>query len=210
MAIPVLSINMGTADAGTAPASTTKRQAYDLLAEGFGPGFNGPLLVAVDKGPGSDAVDRLAKAIAAEDGVAAVSPAIENKAGDTSQIAVYPTTSPQSEETPSSSALREETIPAALEGTGAHAYVGGATAANEDIAIEDGRALPALPALRDGDHRLVLTMALRSVVIALKAALTTSLSALAAFGALVAVFEWGWGPAWSGSTRPGRLRRTCP
>ncbi len=101
MAIPVLSINMGTADAGTAPASTTKRQAYDLLAEGFGPGFNGPLLVAVDKErrhatPSTACASRSLDRGRRRRGHR---PAIENEAGDTAQIAVYPTTSPQSAET---------------------------------------------------------------------------------------------------------------
>ena len=211
MAIPVLAINMGTADAGTAPSSTTKRQAYDLLAEGFGPGFNGPLLIAVDKDPGSDAVDRLTKAIAAEDGVAAVTPEIENETGDTSQIAVYPTTSPQSEETSQLvSDLREETIPAALAGTGAHAYVGGATAANEDIASKMVERFPLFLLFVMGIIALVLTMALRSVVIALKAALTTSLSALAAFGALIAVFEWGWGLSLVGLDQTGPTASYLP
>ena len=211
MAIPVLSINMGTADAGTAPSSTTKRQAYDLLAEGFGPGFNGPLLVAVDKEPGSDAVDRLRKALAAEDGVAAVTPAIENEAGDTAQIAVYPTTSPQSEETSQLvDTLREDTIPAALGGTGADAYVGGATAANEDIATKMVERFPLFLLFVMGIIALVLTMALRSVAIALKAALTTSLSALAAFGALIAVFEWGWGLSLVGLDQTGPTASYLP
>jgi putative drug exporter of the RND superfamily len=193
MAVPVASINMGTADAGTAPSSTTKRKAYDLLAEGFGPGFNGPLLVAVDKEPGSDATERLTTAFAGNAGVATIAPPVENEAGDTAQIAVYPTTSPQSEETSELvSELRDETIPAALAGTTANAYVGGATAANEDIATKMIERFPFFLLFVMGIICLVLTMALRSVVIALKAALTTSLSALAAFGALIAVFEWGW------------------
>ena len=211
MAIPVLSINMGTADAGTAPSSTTKRQAYDLLAEGFGPGFNGPLLIAVDQQPGSDAAERLTKAFAADEGIAAVSPAIENEAGDTAQIAVYPTTSPQSEETADLvSKLREETIPAALEGTGAHAYVGGATAANEDIASKMVERFPLFLLFVMGIIALVLTMALRSVVIALKAALTTALSALAAFGVLIAVFEWGWGLGLVGLDQTGPTASYLP
>ena len=154
MAVPVISINMGTANAGTEPASTTKRQAYDLLAEGFGPGFNGPLLVAVDKGgPVATRSTSSRRRSPRTDGVATVSPAIENEAGDTAQIAVYPTTSPQSEETAELvSELREETIPAALAGTGAHAYVGGATAANEDIASKMIERFPLFLLFVDRDH----------------------------------------------------------
>jgi putative drug exporter of the RND superfamily len=211
MAIPVASINMGTADSGTAPSSTTKRQAYDLLAEGFGPGFNGPLLVAVDKEPVSDTTERLVKAFTATEGVATVAPPIENEAGDTAQIAVYPATSPQSEETSELvSTLRDETIPTALAGTTDHAYVGGATAANEDIASKMIERFPLFLLFVMGIIALVLTMALRSVVIAVKAALTTSLSALAAFGALIAVFEWGWGLGLIGLDQTGPTASYLP
>jgi RND superfamily putative drug exporter len=193
MAIPVFSINIGTADAGTAPSSTTQRQAYDLLAEGFGPGFNGPLFVAVDQGDDTAATQSLAKAFSETEGVAAVAAPVVNEAGDTAQIAVYPTTSPQSEETAALvDTLRDEVVPAALEGSTAEAYVGGTTAANEDIASKLTERFPLFLLFIVGITALVLTMAFRSIVIALKAALTTGLSALAAFGALVAVFEWGW------------------
>ena len=193
MAIPVFSINIGTADAGTAPSSTTQRQAYDLLAEGFGPGFNGPLFVAVDQGDDTAATQSLAKAFSETEGVAAVAAPVVNEAGDTAQIAVYPSTSPQSEETAALvETLRDEVVPTALEGSTAEAYVGGTTAANEDIASKLTERFPLFLLFIVGITALVLTMAFRSIVIALKAALTTGLSALAAFGALVAVFEWGW------------------
>ena len=193
LAIPVMSINIGTADAGTAPSSTTQRQAYDLLAEGFGPGFNGPLFVAVDQGDDPDATNALAKAFSETEGVANVAPPVINDAGDTAQIAVYPSTSPQSEETAALvETLRDEVVPTALEGSTAEAYVGGTTAANEDIATKLTERFPLFLLFIVGITALVLTMAFRSIVIALKAALTTGLSALAAFGALVAVFEWGW------------------
>jgi RND superfamily putative drug exporter len=193
LAIPVMSINIGTADAGTAPSSTTQRQAYDLLAQGFGPGFNGPLFVAVDQGDDPDATNALAKAFSETEGVANVAPPVINDAGDTAQIAVYPSTSPQSEETAALvETLRDEVVPTALEGSTAEAYVGGTTAANEDIATKLTERFPLFLLFIVGITALVLTMAFRSIVIALKAALTTGLSALAAFGALVAVFEWGW------------------
>jgi RND superfamily putative drug exporter len=193
MAIPVLSITLGTADDGTAPSSTTKRQAYDLMAKGFGPGFNGPLLVAVDQKDGGDVTPQLEKAISETEGVARVAPPVLNESGDTAQIAVYPTTSPQSEETTELvHELRDTVIPQALEGTTAHAYVGGATAANEDIAGKMISRFPLFLLFIVGITFLVLTMAFRSIVIATKAAVTTMLSAAAAFGALVAVFEWGW------------------
>jgi RND superfamily putative drug exporter len=193
LAIPVMSLNLGTADDGTAPSSTTKRKAYDLLAEGFGPGFNGPLFVAVDQSKSKDVTADLSKAFAATDNVAAVSPAVTNESGDTAQIAVYPITSPQSTETSDLvDELRNDVVPATLAGTGAKAYVGGATAANDDIATKMLNRFPLFLLFIVGITFIVLTMAFRSIVIATKAALTTLLSAAAAFGVLVAVFEWGW------------------
>jgi len=193
LAIPVLSINLGTADAGTAPSSTTQRKAYELVADNFGAGMNGPLLVAVDQSASPGAATHLAQALSTADGVAAVTPPMVNQTGDTAQIVVIPTTSPQSRETAHLvHDLRDHVIPAALNGTAAKAYVGGTTAANEDIATRMAQRLPLFLVFVIGVLFLVISMAFRSVVIAIKAALTTCLSALAAFGALVAVFEWGW------------------
>jgi RND superfamily putative drug exporter len=193
LAIPVMSLNLGTADDGTAPSSTTKRKAYDLLAEGFGPGFNGPLFVAVDQSKSGDVTRKLTKAFAATDNVAAVSPAVKNEASDTAQIAVYPISSPQSTETSDLlTELRDHVVPETLAGTGAEAYVGGATAANEDIASKMIERFPLFLLFIVGITFIVLTMAFRSIVVATKAALTTLLSAAAAFGVLIAVFEWGW------------------
>jgi RND superfamily putative drug exporter len=193
MAIPVLSINMGTADDGTAPSSTTQRKAYDLMADNFGPGVNGPLLVAVDQQGTPGAADRLAVALKDTEDVAAVKPPVANDAGDTAAILVIPASSPQSKETTDLvHRLRDDVIPSTLGGTGAHAYVGGTTAANDDITAKMTQRMPYFLLFVVGVLFLVIAMAFRSIVIALKAALTTSLSALASFGALVAVFQWGW------------------
>jgi RND superfamily putative drug exporter len=193
LAIPLASLEIGTADAGTNPAETTTRKAYDLLAEGFGPGFNGPLLVAVDQAGDATAAGELAKAFGTTDSVAAVSQPIVNEAGDTAQIAVYPTTSPQSSETADLvHTLRDDVVPAALAGSTAVAYVGGETASNEDVASKLASKFPLFLLFIVGVTCLVLTMAFRSITIALKAALSTMLSAAAAFGVLVAVFQWGW------------------
>jgi putative drug exporter of the RND superfamily len=211
MAIPVLSLNMGTADAGTNPAKTTTRQAYDELAAGFGAGFNGPLLVAVDQKADPAAANALVAGFRATSGVAAVADPILNDTGDTAQIAVYPTTSPQSTETAELvHTLRDDTIPAALAGSEAHAYVGGETASNEDVASKLIKRFPLFLLFVIGITCLVLTMAFRSIVIALKAALTTSLSALAAFGALVAVFQWGWLQAVVGLDQTGPTASFLP
>jgi RND superfamily putative drug exporter len=193
MAIPVLSINLGTADAGTAPSSTTQRKAYDLVADAFGPGVNGPLLVVVDQTAAPGAATKLAGDLADTAGVARVAPPVINSSGDTAVIAVIPKAAPQSRDTTNLvHDLRDDVIPTSLAGTSAHAYVGGTTAANDDIATKMAARLPWFLVFVIGILFLVIAMAFRSVVIAAKAALTTSLSALAAFGALVAVFQWGW------------------
>jgi RND superfamily putative drug exporter len=193
LAIPVLSLTMGTADAGTNPSNTTTRKAYDLLATGFGPGFNGPLLVAVDQTNDRTAGTTLAKAFRSTDDVSVVTDPTTNESGDTAQIAVYPTTSPQSTETADLvHTLRDDVIPAALAGSKAHAYVGGTTASNEDVASKLMGRFAFFLLFIVGVTCIVLTMAFRSIVIALKAAIATMLSAAAAFGVLVAVFEWGW------------------
>jgi RND superfamily putative drug exporter len=189
LAIPVASMQLGTADSGTDPAHTTTRKAYDLLAEGFGPGFNGPLLVAVDQQDDPGAAAELAKSFSETEGVATVVPPIENESGDTAQVVVYPTTSPQSTETSDLvDTFRDDVIPA----TGATAYVGGTTATNDDVASKIAGRFPFFLLYVVGITFLLLTMAFRSIVVAAKAALTTLLSAAAAFGVLVAVFEWGW------------------
>jgi RND superfamily putative drug exporter len=211
MAIPALSMTLGTADAGTNPPHTTTRKAYDLMAEGFGPGVNGPLLVAVDQSGDQEASERLVAAFRETPGVAAATPPITNEAGDTAQIAVYPTTSPQSAETASLvHTLRDDVIPPALGEGDAVAYVGGTTATNEDVAAKIGDRMFIFLLYIVGITCLVLTMAFRSIVIAVKAAATTLLSAAAAFGVLVAVFEWGWGGDLIGLDRSGPTSSFLP
>jgi RND superfamily putative drug exporter len=193
MAVPVADQRLGTADSGTDPADSTTRKAYDLLAEGFGPGFNGPLLVAVDQSKDPQATAKLVEAFTATPGVAGVAEPLVNETGDTSQIAVILTTSPQSQETSDTlKELRETVIPTALEGSEAKAYVGGMTASYEDIAKKIDERMPLFLLYVIGITCVILAMAFRSIVVAVKAALTTMLSAMAAFGALTAVFEWGW------------------
>jgi RND superfamily putative drug exporter len=193
LAIPAASMRLGSADAGTNAPETTTRKAYDLLADGFGPGFNGPLLVAVDQGDDPQAAARLAADISEDPGVAAVGTPVVNEAGDTAQIPVVLTTSPQSEETADTlDRLRATVIPESLAGTDVHAYVGGTTASYADIASKIDDRMPLFLLYIVGITCLILTMAFRSIVVAVKAALTTMLSAFAAFGALTAVFEWGW------------------
>ena len=211
LAIPGLSMRLGTADAGTNPSHTTTRKAYDLLAKGFGPGFNGPLLITVDQRGDDTAAGKLAASIQKVPNVAAVIPPIYNKAGDTAQIPVFPTTSPQSTETSDIvHSLRDTVIPATLAGSTAHAYVGGVVATNEDIASTIGGRMWMFLLYVVGVTCLILTMAFRSIVVAVKAAVTTLLSAAAAFGALVAVFEWGWMESLVGLDRTGPTSSFLP
>jgi RND superfamily putative drug exporter len=211
LAIPNLDTRLGSADAGTNPSHTTTRKAYDLLAEGFGPGFNGPLLVAVDQTGASGTADKLAADLQHTDGVAGVAAPIVNETGDTAQIAVFPTSSPQSVETSDTlTNLRDNVLPASLAGSTANAYVGGTTATYEDIAVKIDDGMPLFLLFVVGITFLVLSMAFRSIVVAAKAALTTLLSAFAAFGALTAVFQWGWMNGLVGLDRTGPIESFVP
>ncbi len=211
LAIPVFTVQLGSSDAGSNPAGTTTRKAYDLLAEGFGPGFNGPLLVAIDQKPGSNAADAAAAALRETPGIASVvAPAI-NTAGNTAVITAYPTTSPQSAATASLvHRLRDGVLPGALAGTGAVAHVGGQTAAYEDIAaiLQTRQVVFLLVVI--GIIFVLIAMAFRSIVVAAKAALTTALSALAAFGVLIAVFQHGWGASLVGIDSTGPIESFLP
>jgi RND superfamily putative drug exporter len=173
------------------------RVAYDRLAEGFGPGFNGPLVVAVDTPAGErgeQAAGQIQQAIARTPGVAAAAPAQRNEAGDAATIGVIPASSPQDERTSQLvERLRESTIPAATQGTGARAYVGGATATFEDLADKIAGRLPVFIALVVGLSVLLLMAVFRSLWVPLVSAAFNLLSILAAYGVVVAVFQNGWG-----------------
>jgi RND superfamily putative drug exporter len=210
-ALPVLGINLGAADAGTAPKSTTQRVAYDWLAEGFGPGFNGPLIVAVDTKGDTAVADTLQKAIADTPNVAAVTPAIPSPNKQAAIITVYAKSSPQDIATAELvQTLRSTTIPDALKGTGATAYVGGATAAFEDIAATIYSNIPWFLLFVVGITVVILTMAFRSVIISIKAALTTILSCAAAFGILTLVFQEGYGASLIGLDKTGPIESFLP
>jgi len=198
VAMPFFSLRLGTSDQGNDPTYTTTRQAYDLLSAGFGPGFNGPLqLVAEQKGQvDSQTLDKLATAVRAQPGVAAVVPAITLPAHDGRQVAlinVYPTTSPQSSATNGLiNEIRQTTIPEVTSGTGVTVYVGGTTAIFADFAKVLTSKLPLFIGLVVLLSFCLLAIVFRSLVIPLTAAVMNLLSIGAAFGILVAVFQWGW------------------
>ncbi|MEZ5246018.1 MAG: MMPL family transporter [Acidimicrobiales bacterium] len=196
LSIPVLDMRLGQADAGTDPVTTTHRRAYDLLAAGFGDGFNGPLLVVVDLTSTSDptVLDQVAAALAADPGVRAVSPPEVNETGNTALLTAIPTTKPQDEATSDLvHRLREEALPAATDATGADALVGGPTAGFIDQSDKIAARLPWFIAAVVSLSFLLLMTVFRSILVPLKAALLNLLSIGAAYGVVVAVFQWGWG-----------------
>ncbi|MBT2412893.1 MMPL family transporter [Streptomyces sp. ISL-12] len=201
LAIPVFSLRLGASDQGNLPESTTTRQAYDLLAEGFGPGFNGPLQVVVE----GDAPTGLVRAIESTEGVAQV--AAVPPANGISVIQVVPTTSPQSVETDQLiDRLRDDVIPQA----GVDAHVGGVTAVFKDFATVTGDRLPYFVATIIALGFLLLLVAFRSLVVPLTAAVMNLVAAAASFGVLVAVFQWGWGSEALGFGAEGPITSFLP
>ncbi len=196
LALPLFSMRLAFTDAGNDPASLTTRQAYDLLAQGFGPGFNGPLIIAADMhGPADRAtVDHLQSSIASDhDGIAFVTPAQFNSSDTGGLIVVYPTTSPQSSQTEQLvQTLRNDVIPPAVAGTGVNAQVGGETASSIDAANFLGHRLFIVIGAVLVLSFLLLMVVFRSLVLPLKAVIMNLLSVGAAYGVMVAVFQWGW------------------
>jgi RND superfamily putative drug exporter len=198
LAGPVLSIRLGSSDASNLPTSDTTRRGYDLLSTGFGPGFNGPLQLAVEVPAGGGAsvggLQRLHDTLAATPGVASVGPARVNPAGDTAVMQVYPTTSPQDQRTVDLvHHLRNQVLPEATAGTRLSAHVGGITAAFDDVASRLSARLPLFIGAVLALSFLLLMTVFRSIVVPAKAVVMNLLSIGAAYGILVAVFQWGWG-----------------
>ncbi|MCW2872496.1 MMPL family transporter [Actinacidiphila oryziradicis] len=197
LAIPVFSLRLGVNDQGNQPTTQTTRQAYDMLAKGFGPGFNGPLLLVAEvPGGAADraALNGLVKQLATTPGVAqAVAPPIA--AGSTTGLVqVVPTTSPQALQTDQLiDRLRGTIVPRAERGTTLKVYVGGSTAIQKDFATVIGNRLPLFIALIVGLGALLLMVAFRSIVVPLTSAAMNLIAAASSFGLLVAFFQWGWG-----------------
>ncbi|MBT2525974.1 MMPL family transporter [Streptomyces sp. ISL-99] len=195
VAVPAASLEMGLPDDGSQPVSTTQRKAYDLLSDGFGPGFNGPLMLVVDVEGAErpqDAVGRVTDIVKGMDGVTATVPGPLNKAGDTSVITVVPKDRPSSEGTEELVRSIRGAGAGVKEETGAEVLVTGATAMNIDFSQKMNDALLPYLALVVGLAFLLLMLVFRSVLVPLKAALGFLLSVVAALGAVVAVFQWGW------------------
>ncbi|MFF0277984.1 MULTISPECIES: MMPL family transporter [unclassified Streptomyces] len=201
IALPAASLEMGLPDDGVKPTSTTERRAYDTLSDGFGPGFNGPLLVVVDGDKAT--ADRTVSTIKRLDGWAAVTPATPNKAGDAAMITVVPKDRP-------SSAATETLVHDIRGATGDDVLVTGATAMNIDFSQKMNDALVPYLALVVGLAFLLLTVVFRSVLVPLKAALGFLLSVVAALGAVVAVFQWGWLGSLFGVEQTGPIMSMMP
>jgi putative drug exporter of the RND superfamily len=195
LAIPAFSLTLGSSDQGNDRSSSTTRQAFDLLSEGFGQGFNGPFqVVATESGPADSAViDKVVIALRSTPGVAAVSE-VPPRAGDRVAILrVVPTTPPESGQTTELlSALKHTVIPAATSGSAVKVYIGGTTAVFADFATAVGDKLPLFLTVIIGLGFVLLLLAFRSLLVPLVAAAMNLLAVASALGVLVAVFQWGW------------------
>ncbi|MEE1739030.1 MMPL family transporter [Streptomyces sp. BE147] len=213
VAVPAASLEMGLPDDGAQPRSTTQRQAYDMLSDGFGPGFNGPLMVVVDTKNSSDgktAVSQVSQEIESLPHVVAVTPAAFNKAGDTATITVIPQDRPSSVETENVVHAIRDAGADVRSDSGAEVLVTGATAMNIDFSQKMNDALLPYLALVVGLAFLLLMLVFRSVLVPLKAALGFLLSVVAALGAVVAVFQWGWLGSLFGVEQTGPIMSMMP
>ncbi|MPY60934.1 MMPL family transporter [Streptomyces spongiae] len=213
IAIPSASMTLGLPDDGAQPTDTTQRRAYDLLSEGFGVGFNGPLVVVVDAAHSDDpktAAAEVVTRIGKLDDVAAVAPARFNKAGDTAIITTVPSSKPASESTEHLAERIRDTGTAVERDTGAKVLVTGQTAVNIDFSQKVNDSLIPYLVLVVGLAFLLLMAVFRSVLVPLKAALGFLLSVLAALGAVVAVFQWGWLADLIGVSETGPIMSLMP
>ncbi|MFC8370391.1 MMPL family transporter [Streptomyces sp. NPDC057239] len=212
-AVPAASLELGLPDDGSQPTSTTQRRAYDLLSEGFGPGFNGPLVVVVDA-KDSDDPDAVFKQagddIKGLDNVVNVAPAAPNKAGDTATITVVPDSKPSSVTTEDLVHDIRDTGADIKADTGADVLVTGSTAMNIDVSQKLNDALVPYLVLVVGLAFLLLIVVFRSILVPLKAALGFLLSVLAALGAVVAVYQWGWLSGLMGVEETGPIMSMMP
>jgi uncharacterized membrane protein YdfJ with MMPL/SSD domain len=204
-------VRLGASDQGTQPEAQTARRAYDLLAEGFGPGFNGPIPIVVDVNDDPDAPQRIYEGVQGTQGVASVDEPLFNDAETVAIVFVKPASAPQDEETEQLvDRLRTDVIPAATTGGDSVVYVSGVTAAFADIADRIMERLPFFLLYIVGVTFIVLAMAFRSIVIALTAAITTIISAFVGFGVLTLVVQKGYLLGLTGLDRTGPIETFVP
>jgi RND superfamily putative drug exporter len=216
LAIPFFSMRLGSADAGSDPAGTTTRKAYDLLAKGFGPGYNGPLqLVARINNPAQQAAfTKVTAAVTHTSGVVHVTAPklIPGRAGEpgVATADVYPTGSPQDASTANLlQRLRDQVVPAASS-SGVHVLIGGQTAIFADFSTVLSNKLPLFIGAVVLLSFLLLTAVFRSLLIPAVAALMNLLTAGASFGLITAVFQWGWAASLLGIDKTGPIQAFIP
>jgi putative drug exporter of the RND superfamily len=195
LTVPLFSLRLGMTDNGTSPESLTTRRSYDLLAEGFGPGFNGPLVLSAElDGASPESLEPLASAIDNDPGVESVAPIQPNGDGSAAVLRVIPETSPQDSATSDLvHRLRDDVIPSATAGMNdVEVYVGGQTALFVDLSDQLAARLPFFIGAVLVVSVLLLMVVFRSIAVPLKAAAMNLLSIGAAYGIIVAVFQWGW------------------
>jgi RND superfamily putative drug exporter len=195
LAAPFLGVQFGFPDAGNNREETSTRQAYDMLADGFGPGMNGPLLLVAELPPGSDAsaLDGVSQAVSATPGVVAVAPATLNETGDAAVMTVVPATGPQDQESEDLiRTLRDDVLPQATAGGDVSVYVGGVTATSIDSTDNITKRLPLLIGGVVLLSMLLLIASFRSLAVAVKAAVMNLLSVAAAYGVVALVLQGGW------------------
>ena len=206
LAIPLLQLELGQNDLSALPKSTTARQAYDGLTRGFGPGVNGPLLIASEFDSPAEAkkvLPALEQKIDAAHDIAGVSEPTLDKAGTVAVFTVISKSAPWADETVTLvEDLRDETIPAALNGTKAQSFVGGQTAGYIDLATQIGDKLPLMIGIVVALSFIVLLLAFRSLLVPIKAAAMNLISVAAAYGVVTAVFQLGWGSSLIGLDHP--------
>jgi RND superfamily putative drug exporter len=196
LTLPLFGLRLGFPDEGTNQKSETSRQAYDLLTTGFGPGFNGPLLLVVDLEHAADpsgALRAISNAVSADPGVTSVTSPEENDAGDTAIITAFPTTKPQDATTADLvHRIRDSVLPAALTGTGAKVLVGGSTAISIDQSTYISDRLPLFIGAVVFLSFVLLTIVFRSPLVALKAGIMNLLSIAAAYGVMAYAVRGNW------------------
>ncbi|SOE62451.1 putative drug exporter of the RND superfamily [Streptomyces sp. OV198] len=214
LAVPVMDLQLGMPGDEAKPTSTSERRAYDDLANGFGPGFNGPLSIVVDaKGAANPkaAVTTIEKKIKATDGVVSVSPARFNPAGDTAVFSAVPSTAPTDKKTQDLvKTIRNERPATEASTDGASFEVTGTTALNIDMAEKTQKALIPYLIVVVGLAILLLMVVFRSILVPIKAAVGFLLSVLAALGSVVAVFQWGWLASLLGVETTGPIMSMMP
>jgi RND superfamily putative drug exporter len=196
VALPLFSLRLGLADAGTDPTSSLTRQGYDLLAEGFGPGFNGPfeLVATLHRRADQAAFAQVVKAASRQPGVVAITSPQVSPSGNAAVAALYPSTAPQAAQTATLLGhLRTQVVPAAEAGSGLHVLIGGVTATQVDFSDSLASKLPFFIAIVVVLAFILLMLVFRSLVIPAMASVMNLLSVGAALGVMNAVFNWGWG-----------------